>query len=215
MTSSAKDYSKRKRRDNGIDANAASTSETSHKKSRVETKRPPTTANLDGTPSPRKNKSIASKAKTKRAKQIIKPAHAEDQSEDNADDNAGVEDAYLASHSHSDTRQNFQGDDRTDAIASHDSDNDEVEFDPSKLVHESISKGASKHAGSRKEKYVPPSETSEQRDARTIFIGNIPVEAMKSRVSTMSFSASIHLIDIGIQPFLVAVTKTVEKTRPK
>ena len=129
--------------------------------------------------------------KTKRAKQIIKPAQAEDQSEDDSDDNAGVEDTYLAARNRSDLRHDIQGNDRTDDAASHDSDNDEAEFDPSKLVHESVSKGVSKHPGSRKEKYAPPSESSEQRDARTIFIGNIPVEAMKSRVSTVSFSASI------------------------
>ena len=58
----------------------------------------------------------------------------------------------------------------------------EDELDPSKLVHESVASGSKSKTGSGKTKYVPPEETQEQRDARTVFVGNVPVEVVKSRV---------------------------------
>ena len=62
-----------------------------------------------------------------------------------------------------------------------DSDVDD-EGDPSQLVHESLAPGGKhKHSG-HKTKYVPEGETSEQRDARTVFVGNVPLEVMKSKV---------------------------------
>ena len=63
------------------------------------------------------------------------------------------------------------------------SDSDD-EGDPSKLVHESLLKGAEKKAQSRngKAKYVPSEETPAQRDARTVFVGNVAIEVVKSRV---------------------------------
>ena len=63
------------------------------------------------------------------------------------------------------------------------SDSDD-EGDPSTLVHESLLKGKQhKDNGSMsKRKYVPPEETPERRNARTIFVGNVPVEVAKSRV---------------------------------
>lgn len=55
------------------------------------------------------------------------------------------------------------------------------EDDPSKLVHESLLKENKSKAGAKK-KYFPAEETPEQRDARTIFIGNVPTEVVTSRV---------------------------------
>lgn len=45
-----------------------------------------------------------------------------------------------------------------------------------------------KAADSKKVKYVPEDETREMRDARTIFIGNLPVGAVKSKVSIVDYS---------------------------
>ena len=65
---------------------------------------------------------------------------------------------------------------------SDDSDSDE-EVDPSKLVHETVANnGKHKNARSRKAKYVPEGETREQRDSRTVFVGNVPIEAVKTKV---------------------------------
>jgi nucleolar protein 12 len=64
--------------------------------------------------------------------------------------------------------------------AASDGDDDDEEGDPSTLVHESLS-GKPLPSNSRK-KYVPEGETPAQRDERTIFIGNIPLEVAKNRV---------------------------------
>jgi nucleolar protein 12 len=56
----------------------------------------------------------------------------------------------------------------------------------STLVHESVS-GKTIRPSSRKTKYVPEGETPSQRDQRTIFLGNIPLEVVKSRVSDSSY----------------------------
>lgn len=58
---------------------------------------------------------------------------------------------------------------------------DGSESDSSQVpVHESLTKKSKK--SSRKHKFVPEAETAEQRDARTIFVGNLPAEIVKNRV---------------------------------
>ncbi|KII86694.1 hypothetical protein PLICRDRAFT_143118 [Plicaturopsis crispa FD-325 SS-3] len=68
--------------------------------------------------------------------------------------------------------------------AAAEADDDDDAPDPSKLVHESVAQAKSgRDRGSRngKTKYVPPDETSEQRDARTIFIGNLSLQVAQKR----------------------------------
>jgi len=53
-------------------------------------------------------------------------------------------------------------------------------------VHESLARAASPDSASpsRKDrKYVPPDETPDQRDSRTIFVGNVPPQVMATKVS--------------------------------
>jgi len=71
-----------------------------------------------------------------------------------------------------------------DGRASSDAEEDEDDsFDPSKIVHESLLKPKEKsRKASSKKKYVPADETLEQRDLRTIFVGNLSVEVVKKRV---------------------------------
>ena len=71
-----------------------------------------------------------------------------------------------------------------DGRVSSDSEEDEDEpFDPSMIVHESLRKSKEKsHKPTPKKKYVPPDETREQRDLRTVFVGNLSVEVAKKRV---------------------------------
>lgn len=58
------------------------------------------------------------------------------------------------------------------------------EGDPTKLVHESVANaGKPKHGP--KSKYVPEGETAEQRNERTVFVGNVPIELVKNRVRTL------------------------------
>ncbi len=72
-------------------------------------------------------------------------------------------------------------------VASEESESDSgEEGDPSKLVHESLLKGKTKTQPRQgKAKYVPSEETSAQRDARTVFVGNVAVEVAKSRVRAL------------------------------
>ena len=67
-----------------------------------------------------------------------------------------------------------------------DSDSD-PEGDPSKMVHESLAHdGKPKHT-SHRTKFVPEDETSEKRDERTIFIGNVPVDVITDRVHLIQY----------------------------
>ncbi|KAF8729363.1 hypothetical protein AX14_006234 [Amanita brunnescens Koide BX004] len=70
-----------------------------------------------------------------------------------------------------------------DGRASSDSEEDENEpFDPSKIIHESLQKSKKKsHKPASKKKYIPQDETPEQRDLRTVFVGNLSVEVAKKR----------------------------------
>lgn len=73
------------------------------------------------------------------------------------------------------------------------SDSDD-EGDPSNLVHESLTKGAKSRQRERhnKSKYIPPDETPERRNARTIFVGNVPVEVAKSRVCPPAINSKVE-----------------------
>ena len=85
-------------------------------------------------------------------------------------------------------------DDKSDSDEEEDATSDsDGEGDPSKLVHESLQKGAQTKGQSRhgKQKFVPSKETPEQRDARTVFVGNVAVEVTKSRVR-VHLSCSLH-----------------------
>ncbi|KIM73678.1 hypothetical protein PILCRDRAFT_722317 [Piloderma croceum F 1598] len=55
------------------------------------------------------------------------------------------------------------------------------EVDPSQLAHESVAKPAGKSSRNRKSKHVPENETADQRDRRTIFVGNLSVEVAQKR----------------------------------
>ena len=84
----------------------------------------------------------------------------------------------------SDDEEEAEEDDTSDG--SSDSD---VEGDPSTLVHESLLKSGAKTrvaSSHEKPKHAPAEETSGQRDARTLFIGNVAVEVTKSRVRLTS-----------------------------
>lgn len=63
---------------------------------------------------------------------------------------------------------------------------DSEESGPSTLVHESLLSGSAKsnhRASVRKEKFAPPDESEEQRNLRTIFVGNLSSEVAQKRVS--------------------------------
>lgn len=62
----------------------------------------------------------------------------------------------------------------------------EEESGPSTIIHESLLSGRKKfnqRTSARKEKYAPPDESEEQRNLRTIFVGNLSSEVAQKRVS--------------------------------
>ncbi|WVF65790.1 hypothetical protein IAT40_000524 [Kwoniella sp. CBS 6097] len=64
-----------------------------------------------------------------------------------------------------------------------DKEEDEDEDSDAELVHESLKAKAEKKAKKAKTlgKYVPVGETSADRDRRTVFVGNLPIDAAKSK----------------------------------
>ena len=86
------------------------------------------------------------------------------------------------------------------AVEEEDEDNDaelsegsEIDTDE-ELVHETTdttSKRKRKLA-TKLPKYTPADETSQDRDRRSIFVGNLPIELTKSKVSRPPYSISQH-----------------------
>jgi len=83
-----------------------------------------------------------------------------------------------------------------------DSDGDDSDG-PSNLVHETLRANEPK-AGGKRHKFVPPDETQEQKDARTIFIGNVPPEVAQTRVS--GGLSCLCLVNVAILSALAETT---------
>lgn len=76
--------------------------------------------------------------------------------------------------------------DASDAAEDKD-DGDDAPPQHESLASTSTTKRVRERVPKSKSKYTPPDETKEQRDARTIFIGNLPVEIIKSQVRNPEF----------------------------
>lgn len=84
-----------------------------------------------------------------------------------------------------------EGEDQDNAVggneqnsSSSDSEQDDSEYIPP--VHESLARapGPDSTSSSKKnKKHVPPDETPDQRDSRTIFVGNVPSQVMNTKAS--------------------------------
>jgi nucleolar protein 12 len=166
---------KRKRDEPSIDqqSSARSPANSSHKRAR---------------PKDTEATSSIKKTKQKASKHSAKLDH-----ESSEDNDSNLEQRYLSekakisnSHTaHTSPSANRTGanDDRSTSVTDSEGD-DELE---SSLAHEStVTAKQKKSKGPRKELYVPEGETSTQRDARTIFIGNVPAEIVKNRVCIIS-----------------------------
>lgn len=82
--------------------------------------------------------------------------------------------------------QNSASKDTPEATKTSDSEDSDIDGEFPNIIHESLVAGkAGVQRGKRsgpQMKYVPPEETPEQRDARTIFIGNLAIEVAKKKV---------------------------------
>lgn len=69
-------------------------------------------------------------------------------------------------------------------------------------MHESLLKGKKSKGGSSsaKQKFVPSEETPERRNGRTIFVGNVPVEVVKSRVCLHVDESNMCLTHVCVAP---------------
>ncbi|KAG2049085.1 hypothetical protein BDR06DRAFT_984558 [Suillus hirtellus] len=88
-----------------------------------------------------------------------------------------------------------------------DNSDSEEESGPSTLVHESLlSDGAksSRRTSTRKEKFAPPDESEEQRNLRTIFVGNLSSEVAQKR----PLQKQLHRHILSLVP-----TAKIESTR--
>ncbi|KAJ8501954.1 hypothetical protein ONZ51_g267 [Trametes cubensis] len=135
------------------------------------------------TPNGKSKRSKADAADSSPKKAPVKPAKqkakktAESSSESEED-----EDAKLAERMHKKSKKSQSAQDAKKDSDDGSEDSDD-EGDPSNLVHESLLKGEKTKGQSRhgKAKFAPSEETPEQRDARTIFVGNVAIEVTKSR----------------------------------
>lgn len=106
------------------------------------------------------------------------------------EDNAGLEEAY--EHKVRPGKQVAKGSSKDEEQLNGTSDSEE---DASQLVHETMVKNAKrdKTRSRHVHHYVPPDETKEQRDARTLFLGNVPMEVAKSKSALKVFKKYILL----------------------
>ena len=138
--------------------------------------------NTKGQSSPRpppttKRESQPKADKEKKGEEVPKRAKTKELSTESSDeeDDAGLEEAYERKV-HPAT-----GSSRNEAQPSVSSDS---EGETSQLVHETTVVKKDRRSKTRPGRvhHVPPDETKEQRDARTIFLGNVPIQVAKEKV---------------------------------
>lgn len=138
-------------------------------------------------------------------KRAAKNDETEEQVDDEDEDDDAIERNYVSGSKKQKTDEVAADDDNEEEedvdndeeLSEIDEDIDDAEMDlgeeeggEERLVHESLKKDGTTTAGDakksgkkekpKKTKYTPPDETSEQRDSRTIFVGNLDVEVIKS-----------------------------------
>ncbi|TFK61546.1 hypothetical protein BDN72DRAFT_849568 [Pluteus cervinus] len=139
-----------------------------------------------------------------------------DDDEDGSEDNSDLENAYYRAHLKRQPPSLKVGDDTTDEDKSSSEDaldapgpdahlhdvstpasasDFESDGDPSMLVHETAASPKKTISSRRMIKYVPPGETSEQRDLRTIFVGNLSIEVAQNRM----FGERMIRVDVALQ----------------
>ena len=134
-------------------------------------RRPPPTTNPEPRPKAAKEK--------KSAKNKELPAESNDE-----EDDAGLEEAY--ERKIRPEKQIATGSSRNKAQPSGSSDS---EGETSQLIHETAVVKKDRRSKTRQGRghNVPPDETKEQRDARTIFLGNVPTQVATEKVYLNSF----------------------------
>ncbi|GJJ12991.1 hypothetical protein Clacol_007240 [Clathrus columnatus] len=108
---------------------------------------------------------------------------------DSEDDDPALEDNYL-SRTHAskkapapeETDDDSKSEETVEKDESSEDEDDDYDLNAPPPKHETQTTSQARiRKKAKKSKYVPPDESPAQRDARTIFIGNVPIEVIKSR----------------------------------
>lgn len=150
-----------------------------------------------------------------------------DAGSDDEEDDPALEDRYLrrtsalkkvpAPQSNSPSEE----DANTNSDVSSDNDDDEEKEDDSASEDEDYDVNAppprhetqtrTRKKKTKKAKYIPPDESPAQRDARTVFIGNVSIDIVKSRVrTTLSIILKIFMLTL----IIIACSKTAQTIHP-
>jgi len=158
--------------------------------------RPPRTTHLGSRSKATKERKVT-EVPNKKAETNESPAESDDEDAD-----AGLEEAYERK-----VRFGKQVATRSSRNKEQPSSSSESEGETSQLVHETaVKKNKNRRSRTRPGKVhsSPPDETKEERDARTIFLGNVPMEVAKGKVlyTMSSFLPSVTslILQIGSLP---------------
>ena len=138
------------------------------RKERVGLEHPLTTANAVS--------SRASRGVKRQRAEILSQVEAEDVSEGGTENDAWLEDGYFSRR----TNRKPVPAPETEGASS---EIDDHAPPPVHETHVASSRTKTRSKSDHRVKYVPPDETPAQRDARTIFVGNVPIVVVKSKVA--------------------------------
>jgi nucleolar protein 12 len=124
-----------------------------------------------------KEKDKARKMK-ERGKGKAKEVNEDEDEDDEEENNSDLENAYLKSKT-TKTKQVASTEAAAEKKATDEEEDSEGEGESTQIVHESIQP---KPKPAKRQRFVPADETPEQRDRRTIFIGNLSSEVAHKRV---------------------------------
>jgi nucleolar protein 12 len=122
-----------------------------------------------------------------------------EESDDDDENNSDLENAYLGKkRPNKPTAPSAGSEDEVEGNESIDSDAEESDPDAPPPVHESLTKRV-RTKPAKKTKVVPEGETSVQRNARTLFIGGLPVEVAQKKVCYLHYRSN-DFLKSALQP---------------
>ncbi|KAK7464220.1 Nucleolar protein 12 [Stygiomarasmius scandens] len=159
------------------------------------------------------------KEKKRKAKKQVEEDEDEDvqEEEEEEEDNSDLENAYLRSRTKSikSAGEDEEEEDNDKMQVDEVEGSEEDDADALPPQHESLSskkgKGKDKSKPKRKEKYIPDGETPVQRDARTIFIGNLSLEVAQKKSHLKALQR--HILSLIPSPPNSSAKPKIESTR--
>lgn len=115
---------------------------------------------------------------------------------DDTDNDAWLEDSYFSRRPTQKPAPETEG---AAESASASGTDDENAPPPVHETHVESGRSNTRSKAQKKVKYIPPDESPAQRDARTVFIGNVPIAVVKSKV-TLYFVSGLFLKECTSSP---------------